>query len=91
MLPRARSGLRSLAQNTLYADLAHGRRPGFAGAAPPVVAEPLVERFAELLRARGFRVASGRFGALMDVELSNHGPVTLVLSTDRWGEIPVRP
>ena len=73
-----------VSQFTLYADTSRGRRPGFTRAAPPAVAEPLVERFCELLRERGFTVASGRFGALMDVELTNHGPVTIVLSTDAW-------
>ena len=73
-----------VSQFTLYADLSRGRRPSFVGAAPPAVAEPLVERFASLLRGRGFRVATGRFGAMMDVELVNQGQVTLVLSTDRW-------
>ena len=72
-----------VSQFTLYADL-KGRRPGFSRAAPPPVAEPLVARFAELLRERGFRVETGRFGAMMDVELTNHGPVTIVLSTDAW-------
>ncbi len=72
-----------VSQFTLYADL-KGRRPGLSRAAPPPVAEPLVARFAELLRERGFRVETGRFGAMMDVELTNHGPVTIVLSTDAW-------
>jgi D-tyrosyl-tRNA(Tyr) deacylase len=66
-------------QFTLYADTSRGRRPGFTGAAPPAVAEPLVTRFAEIVRDRGLRVATGRFGATMDVELVNHGPVTIVL------------
>ena len=74
-----------VSQFTLYADVARGRRPGFAGAASPEMAEPLVERFADLLRERGFRVATGRFGAMMDVEVCNHGPVTIVLSSDGWG------
>jgi D-tyrosyl-tRNA(Tyr) deacylase len=74
-----------VSQFTLYADTSRGRRPSFVGAAPPAQAEPLVERFVQLLRDRGFRVATGVFGALMDVELVNHGPVTLVLSTDTWG------
>ena len=73
-----------VSQFTLYADTSRGRRPGFTGAAPPATAEPLVERFAELLRERGFRVETGRFGALMDVELTNHGPVTIVLANDPW-------
>jgi D-tyrosyl-tRNA(Tyr) deacylase len=71
-----------VSQFTLYADLSRGRRPSFVGAAPPEHAEPLVERFAQMLRDRGFRVATGRFGALMDVELTNHGPVTFVLSSE---------
>jgi D-tyrosyl-tRNA(Tyr) deacylase len=73
-----------VSQFTLYADLSRGRRPGFTRAAPPAVAEPLVQRVAELFRARGFVVATGRFGAEMEVELVNHGPVTIVLSTDGW-------
>ena len=76
----ARSGCRCHAQSTLHADTSRGRRPGFTRDAPPAVAEPLVE----LLRERGFTVAAGRFGALMDVELTNHGPVTIVLSTHAW-------
>src|SRR6058998_356887 len=62
-----------VSQFTLYADTSRGRRPGFTGAAPPALAEPLVERVASLIRERGITVASGRFGALMDVELVNHG------------------
>ena len=71
-----------ISQFTLYADTSRGRRPGFSGAAPPSVAEPLVEHFAQLLRARGLRLATGRFGATMDVELTNHGPVTIVLADE---------
>ncbi len=71
-----------VSQFTLYADLSRGRRPSFTKAAPPSLAEPLVERFAEMLRGRGFRVATGRFGAHMLVEIHNDGPVTFVLSTD---------
>lgn len=73
-----------VSQITLHADLSHGRRPSFTRAAPPETARPLVEHFAQLLRQRGFRVATGRFGAMMDVEILNHGPVTIVLSTDGW-------
>jgi D-aminoacyl-tRNA deacylase len=73
-----------VSQFTLYADLSRGRRPSFVGAAGPQLAEPLVEYFAEVLRNRGFTVAMGRFGAMMDVELTNQGPVTIVLSTDSW-------
>jgi D-tyrosyl-tRNA(Tyr) deacylase len=77
-----------ISQFTLYADLTRGRRPGFTLAAAPDEAEPLVDAFVKLLRSRGFRVATGRFGALMDVELVNHGPATFVLATDEWE--PVR-
>ncbi len=69
-----------ISQFTLYADLSHGRRPSFVGAAPPAQAEVLVTRVVDFFRARGLRVATGRFGALMDVELTNHGPVTFVLT-----------
>jgi D-tyrosyl-tRNA(Tyr) deacylase len=73
-----------VSQITLHADLSHGRRPSFSHAAPPALAQPLVDRFAALLRGRGFTVATGRFGAMMDVELCNDGPVTFVLSSDGW-------
>ena len=68
-----------VSQFTLYADTSRGRRPGFTAAAPPAVAQPLVERFAALVAERGLRVATGRFGAHMAVELVNDGPVTIVL------------
>src|SRR5581483_1550007 len=68
-----------VSQFTLYADTSRGRRPGFTGAAPPALAEPLVARFVALLRERGFRVETGRFGADMAVALVNDGPVTIVL------------
>ena len=74
-----------ISQFTLYADTSRGRRPGFTGAAPPAVAAPLVERVAQLLRERGFVVATGRFGAEMAVDLVNDGPVTIVFATDSWG------
>jgi D-tyrosyl-tRNA(Tyr) deacylase len=69
-----------VSQFTLYGDTRKGRRPSFVKAAPPSVAIPLYERFLEILRegAPG-RVESGEFGAMMDVELVNAGPVTLVL------------
>ena len=70
-----------ISQFTLYADLRRGRRPGFTDAALPEAAEPLVERFVAHLRGLGHRVASGRFGAMMDVELVNDGPFTLVLDS----------
>jgi D-tyrosyl-tRNA(Tyr) deacylase len=68
-----------VSQFTLLADLRRGRRPGFTDAAAPEVAEPMVARFAGRLRAAGRRVAEGRFGAEMEVELVNDGPFTLVL------------
>jgi D-tyrosyl-tRNA(Tyr) deacylase len=72
-----------VSQFTLYGDAAKGRRPSFVDAAAPEVAEPLYDRFVALLRAQGLRVETGEFGAMMDVELVNDGPVTLVL--DREG------
>ncbi|MCY4616058.1 MAG: D-aminoacyl-tRNA deacylase, partial [Chloroflexi bacterium] len=59
-------------------------RPSFTGAAAPAVAEPLVDAVVEALRGQGIEVATGRFGAMMQVESTNDGPVTIVLdSTDR--------
>jgi D-tyrosyl-tRNA(Tyr) deacylase len=72
-----------VSQFTLYADLRRGRRPGFTDAALPDVAAPLVERFIARLRAAGHSVATGRFGAEMQVELVNDGPFTLLLDSDR--------
>ena len=68
-----------VSQFTLYGDSAKGRRPSFLGAARPEQAIPLYERFIQLLRERGLRVETGEFGAMMDVELVNDGPVTLWL------------
>jgi D-tyrosyl-tRNA(Tyr) deacylase len=66
---------------TLYADCRKGRRPSFIGAARPEQAEPLCRTFADGLCALGVPVAEGRFGADMQVELVNNGPVTLILDT----------
>jgi D-tyrosyl-tRNA(Tyr) deacylase len=73
-----------VSQFTLFADLRRGRRPGFTTAASPDVAEPLVERVMEALRALGVPVQGGRFGADMQVELVNDGPFTILLDTDLW-------
>jgi D-tyrosyl-tRNA(Tyr) deacylase len=70
-----------VSQFTLYADTRRGRRPGFTGAASPDQAERLYERFASALRALDVRVATGRFGAVMAVELVNDGPFTIWLDT----------
>jgi D-tyrosyl-tRNA(Tyr) deacylase len=69
-----------VSQFTLIADTAKGNRPSFAAAAPPEEAEPLYEAFSASLRALGVSVQTGVFGARMQVELLNDGPVTLVLS-----------
>ncbi|MGI5221412.1 D-aminoacyl-tRNA deacylase [Nocardia sp. CA-290969] len=68
-----------VSQFTLYADTRKGRRPSWSAAAPGPVAEPLVETVAETLRNLGATVAGGRFGAHMQVELVNDGPVTVML------------
>jgi D-tyrosyl-tRNA(Tyr) deacylase len=70
-----------VSQFTLYADTRRGRRPGFTGAAPPELAERLYRRFADALRGLGVTVATGRFGAVMAVELVNDGPFTIWLDT----------
>lgn len=72
-----------VSQFTLFADTRKGRRPSFVQAAPPEQAAPLVEQFCAALRARGLEVATGRFGASMQVQLINDGPVTIWLDTAR--------
>ena len=70
----------AVSQFTLLADTRKGKRPSFVGAAPPGEAEPLFDYFCERLRAAGVaRVKTGSFGAMMDVELTNDGPVTILL------------
>lgn len=78
-------GMLVVSQFTLYADCRKGRRPSFVNAAPPTTAEPLVTRFADELRELGLPVESGRFGAEMQVELVNDGPVTIWLDTAELG------
>jgi D-aminoacyl-tRNA deacylase len=68
-----------VSQFTLLADTRKGNRPSFSGAAPPGDAEPLYERFCAVLRTLGVPVETGAFGARMEVELVNDGPVTIVL------------
>jgi D-aminoacyl-tRNA deacylase len=68
-----------VSQFTLYGDSAKGRRPSFIDAARPEVATPLYERFLAALRGLGLSVASGEFGADMQVSIHNDGPVTLIL------------
>jgi len=68
-----------ISQFTLYGDGRKGRRPSFDRSAAPDRAESLYDRFVELLRASGLRVETGRFGAMMQVQIDNDGPVTLIL------------
>jgi D-tyrosyl-tRNA(Tyr) deacylase len=68
-----------VSQFTLYADARKGRRPSFTDAALPEIAEPLVDRFVELLRGHGVPTQTGKFGAHMEVEIHNDGPVTIWL------------
>ena len=70
-----------VSQFTLYGDTRRGLRPSFTDAAEPARAEQLYERFCTALEARGVRVQKGRFGARMSVDLTNEGPVTLLLET----------
>ncbi|MFO8034531.1 MAG: D-aminoacyl-tRNA deacylase [Candidatus Bipolaricaulota bacterium] len=72
-----------VSQFTLYGDCRKGRRPSFVGAAPPEQASRDFDRFVDLLRAEGITVRTGEFGAMMELELVNDGPVTLIL--DRPG------
>jgi D-tyrosyl-tRNA(Tyr) deacylase len=77
-------GVLVVSQFTLYADCKKGRRPSFTEAAPPEVAEPLIEHFASALREAGVaRVETGVFRAYMLVEIYNDGPVTIILDTDK--------
>ncbi len=68
-----------VSQFTLYGDCRKGRRPSFDGAAPPAQAEVLYNDFVALIKASGLRVETGQFGAMMQIEIHNDGPVTLLL------------
>lgn len=70
-----------VSQFTLYGAVRRGRRPSFAGAARPDIAEPLVEAVGKRIQSHGIAVSWGRFGARMEVDLTNDGPVTLVIET----------
>lgn len=70
-----------VSQFTLYADVRKGRRPSYTNAAPPAIAEPLVERFKAGIASYGVKVAGGIFGAHMQVQLCNDGPVTIWLDS----------
>jgi D-tyrosyl-tRNA(Tyr) deacylase len=70
-----------VSQFTLYGDCRKGRRPSFIDAAPPETAIPLYEAFINAVKAQGIPVATGRFGAMMQVELVNDGPVTLIVDS----------
>ncbi|MCI0463207.1 MAG: D-aminoacyl-tRNA deacylase [Gemmataceae bacterium] len=74
-------GVLVVSQFTLYGDCRKGRRPSFIDAAPPEIAVPLYERFVESVKALGVPTATGRFGAMMAVELVNDGPVTLIVES----------
>jgi D-aminoacyl-tRNA deacylase len=77
-------GVLVISQFTLYADMRRGRRPSFTTAAPPDIASPLVDTYAECLRKEGVgQVENGIFGAMMQIDLLNDGPVTIILDTDR--------
>ncbi len=71
-----------ISQFTLYGDARKGKRPSFVTAARPEQAEPLVDYFIEKLREQGFKVETGVFGAHMDVEIHNDGPVTLMIERE---------
>jgi D-aminoacyl-tRNA deacylase len=78
-LAEVQGALLVISQFTLYSDASKGRRPSFIDAARPETAIPLYERFVAALRARGLETATGEFGADMQVEIHNDGPVTLIL------------
>ena len=82
-LDEVKGELLIVSQFTLYANCKKGRRPEFLAAARPEVAIPLYEKFVELCRAKGFHTETGEFGAYMQVDSLNNGPLTLVVDTDQ--------
>lgn len=72
-----------ISQFTLYGDCRKGRRPGFSGAAPPLMAEPYYLKFVQEVKNKGIQVATGTFQTDMQVELINDGPVTLLLDSEK--------
>ena len=74
----------AVSQFTLYADTRKGRRPSWSKAAPRPVSEPLFDAFVEALQGLGAHVETGRFGAMMEVELINDGPVTIIMDSADW-------
>jgi len=81
----AGGGVLVVSQFTLYGDCKKGRRPSFIDAAGPDIAIPMYEAFVNAVRAQGIATATGRFGAMMQVELTNDGPVTLILESPPRG------
>ena len=81
-LDEVKGELLIVSQFTLYGNCKKGRRPEFLAAARPEVAIPLYEKFVELCRAKGFRTETGEFGAYMQVDSLNDGPLTIILDTD---------
>lgn len=75
-------GILLVSQFTLYGDCRKGNRPSFTGSAPPARAELMYEKFGGILRRHWPDVAEGRFGAMMDVEFTNRGPVTVIIDRD---------
>ena len=82
-LDEVKGELQVVSQFTLYGNCKKGRRPEFLAAARPDVAIPLYEKFVELCRAKGFHTETGEFGAYMQVDSLNDGPLTLVVDTDQ--------